>query len=279
MRKLRLLLLLPFLAAPAVRASDIVLALGAVPQEIPPLLAALEDRQEITVEGIPCHTGRIGRQQVVVAITGVGKSNSAMTTSLLIAHFRPKMAFQSGTGGRVRDTVRNGEVIIPTRITFHDAGSFTSKGMVHGNLSKDGVQLATWFGPDGVRANFFYFEPAAAQLEFADRVIATYKPDPVTVDGETYTPAVRRGTIVCGDVSGVSPWKVGDMKEKFAPDLMEMESGAFAQVCQYMKVPWLVVRCGSNVVQEQMRTDYLKYSPLAATRAALFTVELIKNLP
>jgi len=79
-----------------------ILILGAVPQEIVPVQKALRQHTTEAVDGIPCDRGILGTHEVVVALTGIGKTNSAMVTSALVQHYHPVEVFWTGTACRVR---------------------------------------------------------------------------------------------------------------------------------------------------------------------------------
>ena len=58
-----------------------VALLGALDAEVQPVLAALTDRETVSVLGISCALGKLDGRPAVVAATGVGKVNAAMTTA------------------------------------------------------------------------------------------------------------------------------------------------------------------------------------------------------
>lgn len=273
------LLILAVAAALTSRAQPILI-LGAVPQEIVPLQDALQNHAQTVVEGIPCDTGTLGKHEVVLALTGVGKTNSALVTTALVTHFHPSLALMTGTAARIRPSVRTGDLIIAVTTSFHDAGSLTSTGMVQGKLDAEGHLTTTeWFSPTRTKSNPFLFPDTPELVAFAEKLAATYKPPQVTLDGTAYEPVIRKGTVTSGDLSGVTEGKIADIRAKIDPDLMEMESAAFAQVCQFFQVPHLVIRSGSNQAEERNNDDYLRLSPIAARQAALFTLEIASHLP
>jgi nucleoside phosphorylase len=59
---------------------------------------------------------------------------------------------------------------------------------------------------------------------------------------------------------------------------MEMESGSVAQVCWYLRTPFICIRGGSNRTQGRPDNDYRRLSPFAARQAALFAVSLVGEL-
>lgn len=257
-----------------------VLVLGAVPQEIAPLVDALEDHETVEVMGIPCDLGRLGETEVVIALTGVGKTNTALTTTTLLLRFEPEAAVMTGTAARIRASVRTGDVILVERVSFHDTGSLTRDGMVQGSLQKDGsLAPMRWWGPKRERANPYTFEPTADLLAWAVELVSAEPLAPLNVDGDVYRPIVRSGVVATGDLSGVTEVKIADLRDKLDPDLMEMESAAFAQVCDFFEVPYLIVRSGSNVAQERNSDDYLRLGPIAARQAAGVTKQLLLAWP
>jgi adenosylhomocysteine nucleosidase len=275
---MRWLLLLGLI--PALGAADPILVVGAVPQETKPITDAMSGRESVVIDGIPCERGTLGPHEIVVSLTGIGKTNAAMATTDLILRLHPSAAFMTGTAARIRPAVRTGDVIIASLVSFHDVGSLTAAGMLQTWPDKSGHQAPmAWPSPGRQMASAVAFPATPELLTFAVTQARTYVAPPVTLDGSTYTPVVRSGTVATGDLSGVTEAKISDIREKLDPDLMEMESGAFAQVCQFYRVPHLVIRSGSNVAEEKNTNDYLRLSPIAARQAALFTAELVRNLP
>ncbi len=273
-------LLFLILSLSYVSADDKILILGAVPQEIVPLVAQLQGDQKTVVQGIPCDIGKLGSHEVVIALTGVGKTNSAMVTTALLMQFHPKVAFMTGTAARIRRTVKTGDIIIASTVSFHDAGSLTADGIVQGKLDTNGkLVTTTWFTHTGEKGNPFSFADTPDLVTYAQKIAEHYVPEKVTLDGVTYQPVVRVGTVTSGDLSGVTEKKIADIKAKIDPDLMEMESAGFVQVCQFFQVPRLVIRSGSNWAEERNNDDYLRLSPIAAKHAALFTAELVRQFP
>ena len=77
-------------------AQAITTILGAFDKEITLLEDRLSDRKRRNIEGIRFTSGRLSGRDVVVAWTGVGKVNAAMTTTLLIEHFKPEHVLFTG---------------------------------------------------------------------------------------------------------------------------------------------------------------------------------------
>jgi adenosylhomocysteine nucleosidase len=249
-------------------ASDTILILGAVPQEIPVLTNALESPEKKLLWGIPYWQGKLHGKPVVVAITGIGKTYTAMTTTLFITEFKPRLVLMTGTGARINQQLRTGDVIVATHTYEHDYGSLTKNDMVYRpmNSPNDGKEIKN------------EFKPTTSLLTIAQQAMEKYEAQTVTANGSTYKNVVRYGVVSSSDLFGVPQVRIDSLRNKFKTDIMEMESAPLGHVCEALGVPYLIVRSGSNVAQEAPNDDYLRLGPIAAREAAKFSLHLIKFL-
>jgi adenosylhomocysteine nucleosidase/futalosine hydrolase len=245
-----------------------IVVLGAVPQEITLFTDAMGKPPKSEVWGIPYYRGKIAGKDVVVAITGIGKTFTGMTTTLFIHQFKPRLVLMSGTGARINQALRTGDVIVATETHEHDYGSLTRTGMVYRPLN----------GPDNGNEVQNAFSPPSSLLSAADKAMTTYAAPEVTANGSTYRVKVRRGVVSSSDLFGVTQERIDSLRTKFHTDIMEMESAPLGLVCQTLGVPYLIVRAGSNVAQEAPNDDYLRLGPIAAREAARFSLHLLEYL-
>jgi adenosylhomocysteine nucleosidase len=174
----------------------------------------------------------------------------------------------TGTASRINPAVRNGDVIVGEVTCNHDFGSFAKS---------DVMEYFSAAGPLGDHMAIVY--PGDRRLiAAARRAIATHVPEAATQHAPAYVPRVRTGRITSGDQFGITARRIADIRRKLRPDLMEMESGSVAQVCWYMRTPFLCIRSGSNRTQNSPDNDYRKLSPFASRQAALFTISLVAEL-
>jgi adenosylhomocysteine nucleosidase len=245
-----------------------IVVLGAVPQEIVPFTDAMGKPPKSELWGIPYYRGKIAGKDVVVAITGIGKTFTGMTTTLFIQQFKPRLVLMSGTGARINQALRTGDVIVATETHEHDYGSLTRTGMVYRPLN----------GPDNGDEVQNAFSPPQSLLSIADKAISTYTAPEVTANGATYRVKVRRGVVSSSDLFGVPQDRIDTLRTQFHTDIMEMESAPLGLVCQTLGVPYLIIRAGSNVAQEAPNDDYLRLGPIAAREAARFSLHLLEYL-
>jgi nucleoside phosphorylase len=201
----------------------------------------------------------------MTAVTGVGVTNGAMVAALFVHAFRPAEVIVSGTGSRLNPRLRTGDTIISTKTIHHAAGNLTDRGMIYRAVR----------GPLPGRMTSWFYRPDPRLLRLARAAARTYLAEPVTVDGRTYRPVVRVGVVCASDMFGVSAAKIADLRVKLAPDLMEMESAAIAQVCAQLGVPHIVFRAGSNRTQPDPGGDYRRLGQTAAAAAARWTMHFV----
>lgn len=249
-------------------ATETIVIFGAVPQEIPVLTNALEHPEKKSLWGIPYWQGKLHGKPVVIAITGIGKTYTGMTTTLFIKEFKPRLVLMTGTGARINQQLRTGDVIVATHTYEHDYGSLTKNDMVYRSMNSpnDGKEVEN------------EFKPTASLLAIAQKAMDTYEPQTITANDSTYKNTVRYGVVASSDLFGVTQARIDLLRDKFKTDIMEMESAPLGHVCQTLGVPYLIVRSGSNIAQEAPNDDYLRLGPIAAREAAKFSLHLLTFL-
>ncbi len=246
---------------------ELTLIFGAVPPEISTIKAAIEQPKEGVLDGFPYWQGYLHDREVVVAITGVSKTNTGMVAGIFIHHFQPSEVIMTGTGSRLNPNLRTGDVIIAAKTFHHDAGTLTRDGMIYRPVRSPVPGQNTDYG----------FEADAGLLKLARTAAESYAEEghEVTANGQTYAVKVMSGIVCTGDLFGVTETKIEDMRSKLKADIMEMESAALAQVCTQLGVPHIIFRSGSNLTQETPSDDYRVLGPIAAKEAARFTMHFV----
>ena len=246
------------------------LVLGAVPWEMAPVLEELTEAESGEVHHILYTRGNLYGLPVVVALTGVSKTNTGMVAGALTTAFNPSRVIFSGTGARVKPEIKPGYVFIIEETTFHDTG----------DLTEDGMKISPVMGPTPHLLREPIFRPDPELLTRAKALAQSYvAKEPVRVDGLVYNTVVSTGKIVTGDLFSINQWKYEEIVSKFDTDLFAMETAALGQVCTFMEVPWIAFRGGSDLIQAgDASDDYQKYGPIAARQAALFALRFIEQL-
>lgn len=246
----------------------LTLILGAMPSEVVAIEAALARPKLGELEGYAYRRGKLGGRPVVVAYTGVGITNAAMTTALFVHHFRPSELLYTGSGARLDPKLRTGDVVIGKKTAHHNAGNLTPRGMFYRKVR----------GPKRGQMTPFEFPADPGLLRIARLAAQSFPPKTLALGARGYETIVKVGKICSGDMFGVTPAKIRDIRRKLGSDLIEMEGSAVAQVCSQLGVPHLVIRSGSNRAQPDPGEDYRALGQIAAHQAARFTLHVVEAL-
>jgi len=242
--------------------------LGAFDREVTLLEDRLVGPQEHQIESIRFVSGSLHGRNVVVVWTGVGKVNAAMTTTLLIEHFKPKHIIFTGIAGAVNPQLRPGDIVIAEKTAHHDMGTIWPEGLfVKGVKNRlDGMENPVFFGADERLL-------ACAQLA-AERIDMRRF---ATVTGGR-NPKIIKGVIVTGDSFIASTEKCAELRKKLNADAVEMEGAAVAQICYQRQIDHLVIRSISDSADEGAVTDKQMFYILAAKNSSDLVTEMIALL-
>ncbi len=271
----RLLLVLLFLShftiAQRYKSRPITGLLGAFGAEVALVKESLKKPKTVVVDGISFTTGRLGNQRVVVAETGIGKVNAAMTTALMLDHFRPRRVLFTGIAGGTNPDLQPGDIVIAGRTAHHDYGSITDKNTPTRQTRN---AITKQFNP-------IYFPADSVLMRLAETVVKSVPLEgiPLASGGVSDRPVkVITGTVVTGDVFVASPDKVRILRTDFGADATEMEGAAVAQVCYQIQVPHLIIRSLSDRADAEAHIAYDKFYPTAARNSAKLVIALVQAL-
>ncbi len=77
----------------------------ALKREAEAILSTLKDTKTASLIGKQTYLGKLGSHEIVVAISGIGKVNAAITTQAIIDRYSPCAIFNIGTAGGVEQSV------------------------------------------------------------------------------------------------------------------------------------------------------------------------------
>nr|WP_229311167.1 5'-methylthioadenosine/adenosylhomocysteine nucleosidase [Larkinella soli] len=260
--------LLPVLSSRAqlYKPRPVTALLGAFDEEVKLVQQNIRKPKVVTLNGIRFVTGRIRGRRVVVAETGIGKVNAAMTTATVLTHFKPEQVLFTGIAGGVNPDLQPGDLVIARQTAHHDYGYITFQQQKT-NQTRNAITK---------ELNPTYF-PADSMLVVKARQAArstTFEPIPST----SRPPSVVEGIVVTGDVFVSSEEKVKSLRSEFKADATEMEGAAVAQVCYQQKVPCLIIRSLSDKANSNARQDMLTFVKIAARNSANLVMNIVGQL-
>ena len=93
--------------------------IAAMEPEINFTISALKDKKEHLISNITFYEGSIGNHKVIVSLSGIGKVNSAINTTLLINNFKPDVIINSGIAGGSKE-LSTFDFVIADKLTYSD---------------------------------------------------------------------------------------------------------------------------------------------------------------
>ena len=247
--------------------AQVLAVLGAVNPEVTLLQSMLTGVKSQEIEGIEFIVGRIGAEPVVLAWTGVGKVNAAMTTTLLLEHFRPARVIFTGIAGGVDPNLEPGDIVIAKQTAYHDMGTLWPQGLEHG-----GVKSRMTGEPNPV---FFPADPVL--LAAAEQAAKSMTFGAVGLQTGQRAPIVVVGTVVTGDVFVASKTKGAELAQDLGACAVEMEGAAVAQLCYQRGIGCLVIRSISDKADRSAVMDKQLFYTMAAKNSAGLVVKIVRE--
>ena len=207
--------------------------------ELENILARLENAQQVRHPGLLGYTGTLHGQPVIAAVCGVGKVCAAQCAQLLISEYRPKALFHSGIAGAVSPDLRHLDVVVARELTYRDMSEPTKRDFV----------------PFG---GYFVADPK------------------LTVFLRQAAPDSHLGCIATGDLFVQSQAEKDRLRQDYNALCAEMEGAAVAHVCAVNRVPFGVIRCISDLANDEAYGDYAQFERLASQKSADILCEAIR---
>jgi adenosylhomocysteine nucleosidase len=243
--------------------------MGAFSEEVSRLEEALNDPQVHSLMGLRFVTGTLKGRKVVLASSGVGKVNAAMTATLMIDHFKPGAILFSGIAGAISTELGPGDIVIAEKTAQHDLGTLTSGG----------IQLRGMRNPVDWDRNPVFFEADAKLLAAAEESGKRVELEKIQAGTEERSPRIIKGVVVTGDVFVASPAKKEELRKSLKADAVEMEGAALAQICRQLSVPCLVIRSISDSADANARQDSSAFLMVAVRNSARLVTDIVEHLP
>lgn len=185
---------------------------------------------EETIFDITFYKGYINNVDAVLVKSGIGKVNAARTTQLLIDHEKVSYIINIGVAGGVSSKVNVGDIIVGKFLVQHDF-DITAFGHERGYITGVG--------------KYIYSDSNLVRI-FANEI--NKKDYNILLGG------IASGDIFCND----KDLSLSIQKE-FDVDCVEMEGAAIAQVCFLSKIPFVIIRSISDVVNGNNEVDFEQF--------------------
>ena len=243
--------------------------MSALAEEQAGLLEQLQAPLLQTVAGRDFWTGQLHGNQVVLALSRIGKVSASLTASVLIGHFGAHRIVFTGVAGGLAPGVRVGDVVVAQDFIQHDLDA--------------SPQFPRYEVPLYGRVRFAC-EPALTSL-LSTAARQALGPDSTAVIGLPAGAKVHSGLIASGDcfVSSAEASRALQSALRSAGHealAVEMEGAAVAQVCADYDIPFAAMRTISDRADDTAYIDFTRFVNEVASRYALAIIkQLMQSLP
>lgn len=191
--------------------------------------------------------GNYHGKKIVFATAGIGKVNAAITTILMIEHFKPDLIINTGIAGGYEQTLKPLDIIVADKVLYSDVDmtSEAAGGYAYGQL--EGLDL--------------YMKPSIKLIEKYQNL--------------------KFGALLTGDQFVTNYENFDKMVKRYFSSYnvigCDMESGSIAQVCTINNTNFLIIRAISDIIGSTNPFDYNVFSTAAADKVSNFVLSIIEE--
>lgn len=198
--------------------------------------------------------GLINGTHVVIVQSGVGKVNAALCAQRLILQFGVTHILNTGIAGAMAHGLKVQDVVISSDALYHDM-----------NAVDFGYKITEI---PGMKCSDF---PAD------EKMIALAKKAFEGLE-ESKGHSIVQGRIATGDQFIASKELKAKIMENCSPACVEMEGAAIAHACYVNNTPFLIIRCMSDMADDNGEKTYDFNEEAAALLSAKLVIKLIELL-
>lgn len=225
----------------------IVVAMDEEREEILELMTNVQVKQIYNLRFL---TGKINNRDCILIKSGVGKVNAARTTQVLLDNFEVEFVINAGAAGAVNYLLNIGDIVIAKHVVQHDF-DITAFGHSKGYITGVGDKVQCDLGLVSAFENMLKNLP---ELSYN----------------------IKLGIVASGDIFCTSIDMKNKINSKFNADVVDMECAAVGQVCYLDNIPFISIRCISDVPDGQNEKTFDDNLKLASKRCAKLIYDFCK---
>jgi len=227
-----------------------IIIMGAMKEEVDAFLPVITEIKPFTLQHVTGYQGNCMQHEILLIQSGIGKVNSAVTTSLVIHQFQPDLLINIGSAGGLHQDIQIGHVLVADCVSYHDADARAFNDYAYGQIPG----MPKTYYPDTQCLNLF------------------------TELSSNHT--IHRGLICSGD-SFVSDEKHLQTIQSFFPNIyaVDMESCSIAQACFLLDTPFCIIRAISDHANQEAPESFEHFLKQAAKHSAELTLHVLTKLP
>lgn len=192
----------------------------------------------------------IDQHEVYIGLSGIGKTNAAITLASLLAVVDIDLIFVTGSAGALSKDVKLNDLVLANQLAYYDADSTQSGNYVIGQIPQE----PAIFDTKNLFLTMFEDFLRARKIDF------------------------HQGLILTGDSFVAKESMKDQIRKDFPTGLgVEMEGASFAQVARQFDKPIIILRAISDNGDEQAGFDFDKFVKEAGKRAANMIVDFLND--
>ncbi|MFZ5980860.1 MAG: 5'-methylthioadenosine/S-adenosylhomocysteine nucleosidase [Candidatus Zixiibacteriota bacterium] len=253
--------------------SDYYLILYAFDTEGALLADSMQITRTETVLGRTVHIGTLCNRKIILAESGMGLTNAALTAQKLIDLYYPCGVFFTGIAGAVDSTVKIGDIAVCDRWLTHDYGYLGAEGLKTSEVKVTSISSDTLSKILEFPVDSFYFNLA---LKLTDKALS------LESIGERQPRLIFSGIGVSGNTFIDNIDRRQDLSGQFGALTVDMETAAVAQVCYVNEIPFLAFRSASDLAggsgSSTADKEIDRFFKIAAVNSSKVLMSFLKEL-
>ena len=221
--------------------------ISAMENELNFIVESLSNKTTETICNQTFYIGNINEHKIIGVVSGIGKVNSAVTTTLLINNFKPDLIINSGIAGGTSGLLPK-DVIISDKLAYSDV-DVLAFGYEFGQIPQEPL----YFETDYKNRKLLEKTLLKLNIKYKNALILT---------ADTFRSTTK-------DIKNNVPLGYA----------VEMEGASIAQTCNKLKTPFISIRFISDILDSENHIDdYNSFEKEASLMSGNITINFIKNI-
>lgn len=220
----------------------------AMQEELIELKKYLHINNEKKIYDLIFYEATLNNQNIILTESGIGKTNAARTTQILIDYYKPEAIFNIGVAGGIAKNLKVGDIIISTSLVQHD------------------FDITAFNHPKGYIPNIGNNIPIDNNLLNTTKTIL-----------DTNNISYKEGLIASGDIFCTKESMATKINTQFNALCVEMEGASIAQTAYLSKTPCLVIRSISDCPDNNNKVTYEEFLETSSNKVAQIMYAILIN--
>ena len=220
----------------------------AMQEELIELKKYLHINNEKKIYDLIFYEATLNNQNIILTESGIGKTNAARTTQILIDYYKPEAIFNIGVAGGIAKNLKVGDIIISTSLVQHD------------------FDITAFNHPKGYIPNIGNNIPIDNKLLNTTKTIL-----------DTNNISYKEGLIASGDIFCTKESMATKINTQFNALCVEMEGASIAQTAYLSKTPCLVIRSISDCPDNNNKVTYEEFLETSSNKVAQIMYAILIN--